>query len=114
MRREIRTEHVLDIATRHSDGTFEVIKTKILTLSWKVISHTNEIWCLQEVSPRADRGQMVSDSVANIESRLGRATKPEGQSGHVKKCCFRVSERTDLEVFAGDRAEDKERFVAWP
>ena len=55
---------------------------------------------------------MVSKMVAGIESRLGKTTRTEGGS-RGKKVRILIPERTNLEVFAGDRVKDKEGFVAW-
>ena len=47
-----------------------------------------------------------------LTSRAQRQTRPEaGSQG--KKVRIRIPERTDPEVFAGDRSKDKEGFVAW-
>ena len=51
--------------------------------------------------------------VADIEGRLRRQTNSTGSNPGTKKVRVRIPERTNLEVFAGDRAKDKEGFVAW-
>ena len=59
------------------------------------------------------RPGMVGELVADIEGKLQRQTRPEGSSHGGKKVRVRIPERTNLEVFSGDRAKDTEGVVAW-
>ena len=77
------------------------------TLKWKVSGQANEVWWLTQ------NHTSVSELVADLESRLQRQTHSTGGGGGPKKVRVRLPERTNLEVFAGDRAKDKEGFVAW-
>ena len=55
----------------------------------------------------------VGELVADIEGKLQRHTRPEGSSHGGNKMRVRIPGDTNLEVFAGDRAKDKEGIVAW-
>ena len=70
------TEVVMETATRHVDDIFDEVKAAVEGLDWKVQGHTNEIWWLMQGLPFADHGKMVSELVADIESRLRKNPRP--------------------------------------
>ena len=99
---ELRTEVVLDTMTGHFDAVFDEITAAVEAL--KVSGQANEIWCLTQNQPVS-----VDELVADIEGKLRRST---GGGAGTKKMRVRIPERTNLDVFAGGRAKDKEGFVA--
>ena len=105
---EQRTEVVLETMTSHFDMVFEDVKTAVETLGWKGGGQANEIWWLTQSHPGS-----VTELVADLESKLQRQTHNTGGSAGTKRVQVRIPERTNLEVFAGDRAKDKDGFVAW-
>ena len=88
---EARLEQVFDTATRHFDQTFVEVK-----IAGKVQGQTNEIWWLTQGLPVADQDTMLSKMAADIESRLGKATRPHGHGSHGKKVRIRVPERKNI------------------
>ena len=92
--------------TSHFDMFFEDVKTAVETLGWKVGGQANEIWWLTQNHPGS-----ISELVADLESKLQRQTHNTGGSAGTKRVRVRISECTNLEVFAGDRATDKEGFL---
>ena len=101
---EQRTEVVLDTMTNHFDQVIGEVKAVVETFDWKVSGQANEIWWLTQNQPVS-----VDELVADIEGKLRRST---GGGAGTKKMLVRIPERTNLDVFAGGRAKDKEGFVA--
>ena len=105
---EQRTEVVLDTMTGHFDTVFDEVTAAVETLSWQVRGQANEIWWLTQNHPGS-----LSELVATLESKLQRQAHTTGGSAGAKKVRVRIPERANLKAFAGDRAKNKEGFVAW-